>query len=174
MLGLIHIYYGDGKGKTTASIGLGIRCAGNGEDVLFFQFLKDNTSKERMILEQLNHIKVLEAPSTIKFQNLMTEEEKKEAFCYYQQAWRKITEAIQQTKYRMLILDEVIAACNYGFLNEDQLISFLKNKPKELEVILTGRKPSAALLALADYASEIKKMKHPFDQGIPARRGIEY
>ena len=74
----------------------------------------------------------------------------------------------------LLVLDEVISACNHGAVPEEALLEFLQNKPEHLEVVLTGRNPSEALLAQADYVTEMKKIKHPFDHGVLARKGIEY
>ena len=74
----------------------------------------------------------------------------------------------------LLVLDEIISACNHGAVPEDAVLDFLKNKSENLEVVLTGRNPSAALLVQADYVTEMKKVKHPFDRGVLARKGIEY
>lgn len=87
--------------------------------------------------------------------------------------FEKVKEKCSGENIDLLILDEVIGACNTGVFDKNILIDFLKNKPKELEVVLTGRNPAPELVELADYVSEICKRKHPFDKGIPARTGVE-
>ena len=151
--GLIHIYCGDGKGKTTACLGLSIRCAGHGNKVLFVQFLKSRLTGE--------------------FTFQMTADEKQEVLREHMRLFARINTKLEQEEVRLLVLDEVIGACNTGVFDEGQLIDFLKNKPQSLEVVLSGRNPSSALLDLADYVSEVCKRKHPFDNGIAARVGIE-
>lgn len=171
--GLIHIYCGDGKGKTTACLGLSIRCAGYGNKVLFVQFLKSHLTGELKSLELISNIEVLRGKETKKFTFQMTADEKLEVLQEHQQLFNKIKTKLEQEDIKLLVLDEVIGACNTGVFDEEQLLAFLKNKPQSLEVVLSGRNPSTALLDLADYVSEICKRKHPFDQGIPARIGIE-
>ena len=114
MAGLIHIYCGDGKGKTTAALGLALRAAGSGKRVLLLQFFKDGKSSEFM------------------------------------------------------------SACATGMIDEGRLLELLRQRPEELEVVMTGRDPSPELLAAADYVTEMCKRKHPFEKGVPARKGIEF
>ena len=135
MTGRIHIYCGDGKGKTSAAMGLALRAAGSGMEVLVLQFLKDGSSSEFRSLES--------------------------AFG-------------QAPENGLLVLDEALGARSAGVLDEDRLLALLRGKPAGLEVVLTGRGPTQALLDAADYVTEMKKVKHPFDQGVRARRGIEY
>lgn len=103
----------------------------------------------------------------------MTADEKQEVLREHMRLFARIKTKLEQEEVRLLVLDEVIGACNTGVFDEEQLIDFLKNKPQSLEVVLSGRKPSSALLDLADYVSEVCKRKHPFDNGIAARVGIE-
>lgn len=173
MYGLVHVYEGDGKGKTTAAVGLSVRCAGNGGCVLFTQFLKDGSSGEISVLKQMKQITVLPAERKFGFTFLMTEDEKKEASDYYTAYFEKITETVRKTHYDLLVLDEIIGACNTGMLEESLLLEFLDIRPEGLEVVLTGRDPSDSLRQCCDYDSEIKKKKHPFDNGTAARDGIE-
>ncbi len=172
-MGLIHIYCGDGKGKTTAAVGLCVRAAGAGLRVLIFQFLKDNTSSERNILRFSENITVLDGPEEEKFSFQMTSAEKKERKTSYEEKLQEVTRKAVDEKYDVLFLDEAIYAVRAGLLDETLLLDFLKKKPEKLEVILTGQEPSEALLEAADYVSEIRKIKHPFDRGIKARKGIE-
>ena len=100
-------------------------------------------------------------------------EEKKERKAYYEAKFMEITAKAEKGKYDVLFLDEIIYTIRAGLFDEKILVEFLKNKPQNLEVILTGQNPGEELIRLADYVSEIKKVKHPFDQGLPARKGIE-
>lgn len=172
--GLIHLYCGDGKGKTTAAMGLALRCSGVGKKVLIFQFLKQDTSGERETLGKLPNITLLEGYAKAKFVKNMTDTEKRETKAYYSQRFMEITDMVKQNAYQMLILDEMMSAVNYGFVEEEKLVTFLKEKPEELEVVMTGRNPSKTICGLADYITEMKKVKHPYDKGIMARKGIEY
>lgn len=171
--GLIHIYCGNGKGKTTACLGLTIRCAGHGNKVLFVQFLKSRPTGELNSLELLPNIEVLRGKETKKFTFQMTAEEKQEVLREHEQLFAKIQTKLAEENVQLLVLDEIIGACNTDVFDENQLLDFLKTKPQRLEVVLSGRDPSPELLELADYVSEICKRKHPFDKGIPARSGIE-
>ncbi|MDF2842942.1 MAG: ATP:corrinoid adenosyltransferase BtuR/CobO/CobP [Herbinix sp.] len=173
MKSLIHIYTGDGKGKTTAAIGLSIRFIGNGGKVLFTQFLKDNKSSELSILNNLDDIELLLCEETFGFYSRMNEQTKERAEKVYREYLNEILEIIKNKDIQMLIMDEVIGAYNYNLIDKDTLLTFLKNKPEHLEVVMTGRNPEPELIELADYVSEIVKVKHPFDQGIYARMGIE-
>lgn len=170
--GLIHLYCGDGKGKTTASVGLAVRCSGCGGKVLFVQFFKDGSSGEIRPLQSLENIQTLHAGTIRGFYSRMTREQQTQAGKDYATLFQ---EAIRQAADKdLLILDEIISACNYGVVNEKDLISFLETKPEGLEVVLTGQNPSPALTALADYVTRMEKVKHPYEHGIFARKGIEY
>lgn len=169
--GLIHIYYGDGKGKTTAAMGQAVRAAGFGYRVLIFQFLKDNESSERRILEKIPNVDCVYGRESEKFSFQMSEEEKEECRRYNRQKLAEIREIYQS--YDVLVLDEAVCVAGLGLLEEEELIAFLKGKPEKLEVILTGHQITEALIEAADYVTEMKKVKHPFEKGIPAREGIE-
>jgi cob(I)alamin adenosyltransferase len=169
--GLVHIYCGDGKGKTTAAVGLSVRCAGGGGKVLFYQFLKDGTSGELTVLNLLDGIKVFDGCKCNKFIFNMTDEEKAELKAGYTTDFKKLVE--MACDYDMLVLDEAVHAVNFGLLPIELLLDFLENKPKALEVVLTGIKPDRRLTDIADYVSSIVKVKHPFDKGIGARKYIE-
>lgn len=173
MAGLIHIYCGDGKGKTSAAVGLALRAAGAGMKVLFVQFLKDGSSQEMKMLEQTGLIETACCPSIHKFVFQMSEEERQLAGAEYS---RLLESSLRRCNegYGLLVLDEVIPACNMGMVPESTLVDFLRSKPAELEVVLTGGEPSTVLLGLADYVTEMKKHKHPYDRGITARKGIEF
>ncbi len=172
--GMIHIYCRDGKGKTTAAIGLAVRAAGCGMKVLFARFLKNEHSGELKILDSVPEIEVLHLERSYGFFNTLTEKEKEEVRQMYGELWDRIKERIAGGEFRVLVIDEFMAAYRYGLIGREDALEFLEGKPEALEVVLTGRDPAPKLTALADYVSEMRKVKHPFDQGILARRGIEY
>lgn len=171
--GLIHIYCGDGKGKTTACMGLAVRCAGTNHKVLIVQFLKSRPTGELNSLKFIPNIEILRGKATAKFTFQMNAEEKKQVLAEHNLLFDKVLEKCAKEAIDLLILDEVIGACNTGVFDEQRLVKFLKSKPIKMEVVLSGRNPHQELMELADYISEIKKIKHPYDKGIPARTGIE-
>lgn len=170
--GRIHLYYGDGKGKTTAAVGQVIRAAGSGLRVLVFQFLKNNDSSERKILEQIPNITCLNGREPVKFVSRMNGDEKAETRRYNNKALDEIVKFC--VPFDVLLLDEALCAVQLNVLSEEKLLSFLKHKPRGLEVILTGHVITDELLEVADYVTQMTKIKHPYDQGKLAREGIEY
>ena len=102
----------------------------------------------------------------------MSEEEKENAAKDYGELLEKALSEAPNAD--LLVLDEAISSCNHKMISEERLLDFLENKPKELEVVLTGRNPSERLLSMADYVTEMNKIKHPYDKGTPARKGIEF
>lgn len=173
MAGLVHIYCGDGKGKTSAAVGLTVRAAGADRRVLFVQFLKNGDSSELIILRALENVEVFVCDARHGFLWKMGENERAQA----KQDYSALLEAALEKARRgvdLLVLDEAVSACNLGVIEEKKLLDFLREKPSELEVVLTGRYPSAALLQRADYVTEMKKLRHPYDRGVGARRGIEF
>ena len=171
--GLIHIYFGDGKGKTTAAVGLCVRCAGGGGKVLFYQFMKDGSSGEIDVMKKIDGVDVIDGYRKSKFSKDMTDEEKREAKLYYTKRFEDIINRVNNEKFDLLILDEAINAINNNYISLDRMIEFLNNKPFGLEVVLTGRKPDRKLFGIADYVSDILKIRHPFDRGIGSRKMIE-
>lgn len=171
MNGLVHIYCGDGKGKTTAAMGLAVRAAGNGLKVLILQFLKNGKTGELAALEKLETVDVMRGKGGMKFTFRMNEAEKAEALRVHMENLQKVMDLAEN--YDMVILDEAIGACGCGLLDKELLCRFIDNRPENLEVVLTGRNPAQELLDRADYISEIKKIRHPYDKGIQARGGIE-
>lgn len=171
-MGKIHIYCGDGKGKTTAAIGLSVRATGQGYKVIFVQFLKTSPTGELQIFEKIDDIEVVRSEKPMKFTFLMNEQELEEC--------RKINcnmlEQVLQREFTaqtLLVLDESIGSIHAGVLDEEKVLEFLGSKPM-CEVVLTGRNPSDALVNMADYVTEMKKIKHPYDYAVDARRGIEF
>lgn len=177
MKGLVHIYCGDGKGKTSAAVGQAVRSAGAGLSVIFVQFLKSGDSGEISSLAHVPGIQVIACEQCFGFFWNMSEEEKNEAGKIYgalfEQVWEKAVKEAEKGD-TLLVMDEVVASCRHGFIKKERLLACLAKRPERLEVVMTGRNPEEELLEAADYVSEIKKIKHPFDKGIPARKGIEY
>ena len=171
--GCIHIYCGNGKGKTTCAVGLCVRAAGFGHKVLIYQFMKNNSTSERNVLSEVTNITLVDGLEDEKFSFQMTAAEKVERKSYYESQFQKLTQKAADENFDVLFFDEIVYAIGLGLFDESLLLTFLKNKPKHLEVILTGQNPSEALVAAADYVSEICKRKHPFDTGTPPRKGIE-
>lgn len=171
--GCVHIYCGNGKGKTTCGMGLCVRAAGYGYRVLIYQFMKDNTTSERKAMEKIPGITFVPGLKEEKFSFQMTEEEKEARKRFYKEKFREVTEKAEKENYDVLFLDEVIYTIRAGLFEEQILVEWLKQKPEHLEVILTGQDPGEELLLCADYVSELKKIRHPFDRGLGARDGIE-
>jgi len=177
--GLLHIYTGEGKGKTTAAIGQCIRAAGSDMQVYFVQFLKDGTSGEIEVLRKIPGVSVAYVAQNYGFYKNMTEEEKKRAKKAYGNLLDEAIETVREMAEEkgakvLLVFDEIIGAYNHDLIVKEHLMDFLREKTFPIEVILTGREPAAELLELADYVTDMKKIKHPFDGGIQARKGIEY
>jgi len=169
---MIHIYCGDGKGKTTAACGLALRAAGSGMKVLFAQFFKSGASSEVTAMSQLDNIDTLNADKHYGRYTKLGDEQKAEINASYD---RMLAQIIDRSEaYDMVILDEAVSAYNYMMLNCDAFVGYLKREGEKRELVLTGRNPPPALTALADYITDMKKLKHPYDSGIKARRGIEY
>lgn len=171
--GLVHIYYGDGKGKTTTGMGLITRAAGYGYRVLLYQFMKDNKTSERNVLKNVENITIVDGLDQEKFSFQMTEEEKEERRRFYEDQFYRITKMAEEEEYDVLFMDEIIYTIGAKLLDEQVVLDYLKEKPENLEIIMTGNYPSKAMVEAADYVSEIRKVKHPFDEGQRARAGIE-
>jgi cob(I)alamin adenosyltransferase len=171
--GLIHIYTGDGKGKTTAAVGLAVRAKSRGLKTLFAQFFKENKSGGE--ISHLDAIGVntfvfdkiispLFNPSIDK--NLLKDEVKKAFAC--------LKDIFSEEKFDLIILDEFICLIREGLLSEDEVIKFLRDKPDSLELVLTGRGASERLIDVADYVTYMQKIKHPYKNNIKGRKGIEF
>lgn len=169
---MIHIYYGDGKGKTTAAMGLLLRAAGSGMRSAVFQFLKDGSSSEISVLKTLDNVFIYPTMS-YPFTFLMNDEQRHGAAKQCSEMLCMAAELTQKKKCDFLLLDEVFAAVSSGLLQTEALHELIKAS-EGIELVLTGRCPDEFCLKSADYISKIKKIKHPYDMGIMARKGIEY
>lgn len=174
MKGLVHVYTGNGKGKTTAAIGLGIRACGRGLKVLMVQFLKSMDTGEIYSLKRLEpNFMYYRGSKTRKFTWQMDEEEKKETLKEQNEIFSFALAESLSGKWDVLILDEILGALSSGFIALKEVVDLISSKPENLEVVLTGRNAPPELIAMADYVSEIISIKHPIEKGIPARKGIE-
>ena len=169
-----HIYYGDGKGKTTAAIGLAVRAAGSKMKVLFVQFLKTEFSGERHILSHTENVTLTFCPLELKFTFEMDDKEKAQAAKIFKGIFDNAVTTDLTEKYDMVVLDEVFEAINAHMLSESEVYEFITNAPSSMEIVMTGHNPPQKFMDCADYITEFKKIKHPYDRGITGRIGIEF
>jgi cob(I)alamin adenosyltransferase len=172
--GLVQIYTGDGKGKTTAAIGQAVRAAGNDFKICFAFFFKDfekYPSGEKQILEKLG-IKIFTVVEEYPWHKGKVDVDKMRKECL--KALDFIKDKIYSEDYDLLVLDEINITIRDKFLLESEIVDLIRNKPAKLELILTGRGATDTIFKEANLVSRIEKVKHPFDDGIPQRIGIEF
>jgi len=175
MRGLFHIYTGDGKGKSTAALGLALRAYGNGMRILYCQFLKSGDSSELQALALLQErLTILQYKPVKGFYKKMCVAEQERVCAEQRELFARVQTETGSGKYDVVILDEIINALSLGILSEDEVCAFIRERPPEVELVFTGRNALPRLLDLADYASDIVKIKHPYEKGIGMRKGIEY
>jgi cob(I)alamin adenosyltransferase len=171
-LGCIHVISGDGKGKTTSSLGLALRAAGHGFKILMIQFMKKGWDYgELKAVELLPNIQIIQygTPEFVdKSHPLPIDYQEANA------ALKRFREELRSKKWNIIILDEVNVALDYKLLSEEAILKELKNKPKNIEIVLTGRNASQAIIDLADYYTKVQSLKHPYQQKIIARKGVEF
>ncbi len=176
--GLIQIYTGDGKGKTTAAFGLALRAAGQGNKVLIYQFLKPPSLDigERFAL-QLGAVRIRVESLDVPWDMSKSFKDKK-AVSQMKKAISEVLERIAQTVekrfYDCVILDEIIFCLSKGLAKFEDIKSIIDKRAPGVEIVMTGRDATQELIELADLVTEMKNVKHPFDKGISARRGIEF
>ena len=163
---MIHIYKGDGEGKTVASVGLCARAIGHGWRVLFVQFLKNDASGEIESLKRLG-ARTLHGSVVTGFYSEMTSEQKS----IISNDYKKILDIVLRDDAQLIVLDEVLHAIYFQMIDRNQMELVLKKKS---EIVLTGRNAPAWIEETADYISITTKIKHPYDKGVKAREGIEY
>lgn len=176
-IGYIQVYTGDGKGKTTASLGLALRALGRGWKVLIVMFTKGGSdygeihSFSNLSDDIKNRFKVINAGLTrIVYKNNVNDDDKTEI----QKGWEFAKNAIKNCEYELVILDEANIALDLGLIDLEEMLDTLKNKPKGVEIVLTGRNANEKVIELAHLVSEIKPVKHYWDIGVEARKGVEY
>ncbi len=167
---MIHIYCGDGKGKTTAAVGLAVRMAGYGKRVLFVQFMKGSYTGELEMLSARENIKVMRCDKNYGFFRSMTDEDKGNIIKCHNANLKYIQWNMKD--FDMIVLDEVFSAYNYGLADRELIRDIVEGC--ESELVLTGRDPSEWFVSRADYISQIKNVRHPFERGVKAREGVEY
>lgn len=175
--GLIHLYTGEGKGKTTAAVGLAVRAAGARKRVLFLQFMKGRDTGELHALDKLPGIEILRSEKDFGFYFQMTEEQKKELTLIHNGLLERALERTMAGEADVIVLDEVTYPLNWKLLDEALLKRLLSRTDDKLhfpEIICTGRDPQEWILEQADYVTRMECVRHPFDRGIGAREGIEY
>ncbi|MFI3248677.1 MAG: cob(I)yrinic acid a,c-diamide adenosyltransferase [Rikenellaceae bacterium] len=173
-LGLIHIYTGDGKGKTTSAIGLATRALGGGLKVCYTSFHK---RPERYGYTEMDSLRKLGA-TVLNFakghphldKSLDPKVISQEAV----EAIDKIAQLIATERVDLLIMDEVMISVRDNYITEEQLVKFIESKPSHTELVMTGRGATPRIIEMADYVSNVQKVKHPFDSGIMSRKGIEF
>ena len=176
--GLVEIYTGDGKGKTTAAFGLALRAAGQGNKVLIYQFLKPSSLDigERFAL-QLGAVRIRVESLDVPWDMLQSPGEQEAVTrirAAISEALGRIAETAEKRFYDVLILDEIVYCLSKGLAEFEDVKNIISKKDAGVEIVLTGRGATQELIELADLVTEMKNVKHPFDKGIEARRGIEF
>jgi cob(I)alamin adenosyltransferase len=170
MKGYIQVYTGNGKGKTTAAFGLALRAAGAGLKVYIAQFVKG------MHYSEINSLAKLEEFITIKQYGrncFIYKEPEKEDIRVAQEGLKEVKEIMCSGKYQMIILDEANIATYYNLFSVDELLDFIRAKPEDVELVITGRMADPQIIEAADLATEMKEIKHYYQKGVQARDGIE-
>lgn len=172
--GLIIVNTGPGKGKTTAAMGTGLRAVGNGLKVLMLQFLKGSWH-----YGELDAVQAFQGNFVMKqmgrgFVKVGGAETDPEDIRMAEEAWDEAREAIMSGKWDMVILDEINYTISYGMLDPAKVAETLRQKPEQVHVILTGRNAHPTIIELADTVTEMKQVKHAYEKGVLAQRGIEY
>ena len=203
---MIQVYHGDGKGKTTAAIGLAVRFSGAGKKVLFCQFMKGNISSEIGVLQKLENLEVELIGKKFGFYKDMTEQDKEEITKCHNHILERVLEELQNVKVAdqepsiqevadqepetqelqdqcqdgpvlLVVLDELTSAYRYGLLDRglvSKIILAASENRQIIELVITGRDPDSFFLEHADYITEMKMQRHPYEKGILARKGIEW
>ena len=169
--GYIHVYTGPGKGKTTAALGLGLRAAGAGLKVHMLQFMKGRRYSELDALENIPSFTVSQHGRD-EFVNKENPEQIDVDLA--QKGFAHAEEIIKKNKYDMVILDEINVAVDYTLIDVHDVIKLIEEKPKKLELVLTGRYAHPEIVRIADYVTEMLEIKHPYQYGVQARKGVDF
>ena len=172
---MIHLYTGEGKGKTSAAIGLSIRAAGRGFQVCFAQFMKGNDTGELHVFERLPNVTVLRSEKNFGFYHAMSESDRAELAEIHDRMLDRLLEMAESGACRVFVLDEVTYPVKWKLLDMEKLKRLLEfGKSEEIELVMTGRDAEERLRDAADYLTEMACVRHPFERGTEARRGIEF
>lgn len=169
--GIVMVFTGDGKGKTTASLGAAMRAAGHGATVFIIQFMKGRLYGELEAARALERI-TIEQHGRDEFVN--PENPEKIDIELAGKGWRRALEIVEKEDPDMLILDEINVAVSFGLIDADEVADFIKDKPAGLDLVLTGRYAPPQFIELADTVTEMREIKHHYNNGIEMRKGIEY
>jgi cob(I)alamin adenosyltransferase len=172
--GLIHVYTGDGKGKTTAAVGLAARALGHGMKVCYCSFHKAPEKYGYTEMQSLRKMGATVCNFAKGHPHLDTSLDEEVIAKETREAIAALPELLAANCFDLLILDEILISVRDQYLEEKALLDFIRSKPASLELVLTGRGATEAVLELADYVSEVRKIKHPYDRNICSREGIEY
>ena len=168
---LVMVYTGDGKGKTTASLGLALRNLGHGAKVAMIQFMKGRTYGELIAAKNLPNFEIIMSGRD----EFVSKEEPAEIdIKMAREGFAKAEEFINSGRYDMIILDEINVALDYELVSVPEVLNLIKNRPKHVDLVLTGRYVPAAIIEVADLVSEVQEIKHHYQKGIEARQGIEF
>ncbi len=169
---MIQIYTGNGKGKTTAALGLGLRAVGHGLKVIMIQFMKGEINYGE--LEAVKHLPDFKIEQYGRPDFVNPENPDKEDIRLAEQALKRAVKVIKNKEFDIVILDEINVAVSFGLIKAEKVIELIKNTSKKTELILTGRYMPEEFIKYADLISEVREVKHHFQAGVPARKGIEY
>lgn len=169
--GYIHIYTGNGKGKTTASIGLGIRAAGAGYKVHMVQFMKGRRYSELDGLEKVDNFTVSQHG---RDEFVSKDNPEQIDIDLAQEGFSYAKKIIKNNEFDMVILDEINVAVDFNLIKLEELLDIIGDKPESLELVLTGRYANPEVVKIADYVSEVLEIKHPYQQGVEARKGVDF
>jgi len=172
--GYLQIYTGDGKGKTTASLGLIIRAAGAGLNVIFSQFVKSMNTSELNIINNIDNITVLRYASSKKFAWDMNNEEKEQLKNEMQLQLKDTIKISKEKQCDVVVLDELLGALHGEYISKQDVLHLVENRPDNCEYIITGRQSPNWLIEKADLVSSVEPIKHYMDAGVNARKGIEF
>lgn len=169
--GFIHIYTGNGKGKTTAALGLGLRAAGAGYRVHMTQFMKGRRYSE---IDAIKHLSLFSVSQHGRDEFVNKENPEKIDIEMAQKGFKFAKEIIKNNKYDLVILDEINVAVDFKLIKLDEAIRLIDEKPKSLELVLTGRYAHPEMIKKADLVTEMLEIKHPYQEGIKSRKGIDF
>jgi len=169
--GFIHIYTGSGKGKTTAALGLGLRAAGAGFKVYMIQFMKGRRYSELDSIENIQNFKIVQYG---RDEFVSKENPEQIDIDLAQEGFVHAQETIKKGKFDMVILDEINVAVDFNLIKLKDLLNLINNKPEKLELVLTGRYSHPETIKIADIVTEMLEIKHPYQKGITARKGVDF
>ena len=170
MKGYIHVYTGNGKGKTTAALGLALRASGAGLSVYIAQFVKGMEYSELKAMEKLSESVAIKQYGRDCF---IYKEPGKEDIQAARDGLKEVREIMGSGKYQMIILDEANIATYFNLFSVDDLLDFIHAKPEDVELVITGRMADPRIIEEADLVTEMKEIKHYYEKGVQAREGIE-